>query len=87
MPNTQTSTRAPKAVLVRKLSKAAQRPVKIEKTEDGKIPLKAICAKIGKDPKMARRKLRNADLSFHDARDRWNFTKVQAEKVKEILLG
>jgi len=72
---------------VRKLSKAATRPVKVTKTEDGKIPLKAICSKLGIDPKMARRKLRNVEFSGHDSRERWNFTKAQAEKAREILAG
>lgn len=55
------------------------------KTDDGRIPLKRICGQLGIEPRLARRKLRNAELSFHDSRDRWAFTAAQAEKVKEVL--
>lgn len=54
---------------------------KVERTA-----LKSICAKLGMDPKAARRKLRkSAGLSFHGSRERWTFTEAQAEKVREIL--
>lgn len=55
------------------------------KADDGRIPLKRICGQLGIEPRLARRKLRNAELSFHDTRDRWAFTAAQAEKVKEVL--
>lgn len=55
------------------------------KTDDGRIPLKRICGELKIEPRLARRKLRNAEFSFHDSRDRWAFTAAQAEKVKEVL--
>jgi hypothetical protein len=68
-----------------KLVKKAAPKVASKPDADGKVALKTICAKLDIEPRLARRKLRNAELAFHDHRDRWNFTKAQAEKVTEIL--
>jgi hypothetical protein len=73
---TQTSTET---------GKAPRKVAKVVKSEP--TPLKAICAKLGIEPRLARRKLRNADLGFHDSRERWSFTPKQAEKVRAILKG
>jgi hypothetical protein len=67
------------AKLVKKVAKS------VKPDADGKVALKTICAKLDIEPRLARRKLRNAELSFHDKRDRWNFTTAQAAKVQEIL--
>jgi hypothetical protein len=49
------------------------------------VPLKKICADLGIEPRLARRKLRAADLDFHGSRERWTFSKAQVPKVKEVL--
>ena len=54
--------------------KTAVKKADTAKAEDGKIPLKKICGQLGIEPRLARRKLRNAELSFHDSRNRWAFT-------------
>lgn len=48
-------------------------------------PLKVICAKLKIEPRLARRKLRAAELSFHGKRERWVFNAAQAAKATEIL--
>jgi len=66
---------------------AAKSSAKLTKpaSDDGKLPLKAICGKLKIEPRLARRKLRAAKLPFHDHRDRWNFTPKQAKQIEELL--
>lgn len=83
--NTTPTTPAPKRA-PRKVTKAAKAPAKAAPAKAStKVPLKAICAKMGIEPKAARRKLRRSELGFHGLRDRWSFTPAQAEKVRELL--
>ncbi len=56
-----------------------------KKTASNLVPLKKICQELEIDPRMARRKLRAADLAGHDSSSRWEFTPAQAKKAKEIL--
>lgn len=84
-----TTSLAPKPA--RKAAKKVTKPAakKVAKlvtksTGDG-IALKSICAKLKIEPRLARRKLRAAELSFHGKRERWTFTPAQATKVTEIL--
>lgn len=56
-----------------------------KKATNNRIPLKRICADLDIDPKMARRKLRAAELSGHDPKSRWEFTPAQAKKAREVL--
>lgn len=72
--------------------KAAKAPAKkvAAKTEKpiaagSGTPLKTLCAKIGMETKLARRKLRAAKFDWHGARERWVFNAKQLEKAKEIL--
>lgn len=84
--DTQTATpKAPRKVGPKKVTKVTTKAATAVKTDDGRIALKSICSKLQIEPRAARRKLRNADLGFHDHRDRWSFTEKQAEKVREIL--
>jgi hypothetical protein len=64
--------------------KSSAKLVKKADAKDG-TPLKALCAKLKIEPRLARRKLRAADLAFHGKRERWTFTAAQAAKVTEIL--
>lgn len=88
---TNTETNAAPAPAPKKAAKKASKPAKstaklVKKAEpkDG-TPLKTICAKLKIEPRLARRKLRAAELSFHGKRERWTFTPTQAAKVTEIL--
>ena len=49
------------------------------------ISLKELLRNTDIDPKAARRKLRNADISGHDPKARWEFTPAQAKKAKTAL--
>jgi len=65
---------------------AAKSTAKLVKKASGEgIALKSICAKLKIEPRLARRKLRAANLAFHGKRERWNFTVAQAAKATEIL--
>ncbi len=65
---------------------AAKSSAKLVKKATGEgIALKTICAKLKIEPRLARRKLRAANLAFHSKRERWNFTAAQAAKATEIL--
>lgn len=94
--NTETTTNppapaakpAPKKAAAKKAAKpAAKSTAKLVKKSDPKdgTPLKAICAKLKIEPRLARRKLRAAELAFHGKRERWVFTPAQAAKATEIL--
>jgi hypothetical protein len=64
----------------------AKSTAKLVKKASGEgTPLKSICAKLKIEPRLARRKLRAANLAFHGKRERWNFTAAQAAKATEIL--
>lgn len=77
---------AEKATRRRKMATKNTTNAKTTSTKsETRVPLKRICADLKMEPRLARRKLRNADLSFHDSRDRWSFTKAQVPKVKAIL--
>jgi len=65
--------------------KRASKKVTAKKVTGNRVPLKKICQKLKIDPKMARRKLRAADLKGHDSQSRWEFTPAQAKKAEEIL--
>lgn len=91
--NTQTTTPAQAAKTPRKAPKKVTKKAGAKKTtakvvskpaSEG-IALKTICGQLKIEPRAARRKLRNAELDFHDHRDRWTFTPKQAERVKELL--
>lgn len=92
---TTTATPAPKAArktAAKKAGKkvaakpAAKPTAKLVKKASGEgIALKTICAKLKIEPRLARRKLRAANLAFHGKRERWNFTAAQAAKATEIL--
>lgn len=49
------------------------------------IPLKELIRNSDLDPKIARRRLRAADIQGHDPKARWEFTPSQAKKAKEAL--
>lgn len=70
---------------VRRVSKKKTAKKVAKKTTGNRIPLKKICQELKIEPKMARRKLRAANLSGHDSQSRWEFTAAQAKKAKEIL--
>jgi hypothetical protein len=79
---------APKKAAAKKAAKPATKSsAKLVKKSDPKdgTPLKVICAKLKIEPRLARRKLRAADLAFHGKRERWVFTPTQAAKATEIL--
>ena len=83
-----TPTPAPKKAA--KKSAAAKPAAKstaklVKKAPTDGTPLKTICAKLKIEPRLARRKLRAADLAFHGKRERWVFTPAQAAKATEIL--
>lgn len=92
---TTLAPKAPRKAAAKKAAKpAAKKVAAAAKTSTAKlvkkvagegIPLKAICAKLKIEPRLARRKLRAAELSFHGKRERWNFTAAQAAKATEIL--
>jgi hypothetical protein len=87
--NTESTATTPAAKPARKVAKKVAKvakPAKLVKKASGEgIPLKTICAKLKIEPRLARRKLRAADLAFHSKRERWNFTAAQAAKATEIL--
>lgn len=88
--NTETNAApapAPKKGAAKKAAKSAKSSAKLVKKAEPKdgTPLKTICAKLKIEPRLARRKLRAADLSFHGKRERWIFTPAQATKATEIL--
>lgn len=88
--NTETTATTPAAKPARKTAKKVAKvakPAKLVKKADPKegTPLKTICAKLKIEPRLARRKLRAADLAFHGKRERWVFTAAQAAKATEIL--
>jgi len=86
-----TSIAPPAAKAVRKLVKKvapatpAGKPVSAAKANAA--VLKALCGKLGVEPRVARRRLRAAKLSFHVLRERWVFTPVQQKQVDSIILG
>lgn len=86
--NAKVSGPKPKAKKTGKAKKTAAKPAPAKAADtSGKTPLKTICAKLGVEPKLARRKLRKAGLTFHSHRDRWMFTPTQADKAREIIKG
>lgn len=86
---TNTTTATPSAPPTRISRKASAKPaaklVKKASVDTDGIALKTICSQLKLEPRLARRKLRAANLAFHGKRARWNFTAAQAAKVKEIL--
>lgn len=66
--------------------KAAKAPAKkvVKAPVDGEVTLKAICAELKIEPRIARRKLRKAKLDSHDARDRWTFKAGSATHTKVL---
>jgi hypothetical protein len=94
MTTEQTATEAPAVSAAKparkpakKAAKQAKPTAKLVKKADPKdgTPLKSICAKLRIEPRLARRKLRAANLAFHGKRERWTFTPAQAAKATEIL--
>jgi hypothetical protein len=93
--NTETTAPAPaakpakraaaKKAPAKKVAKAKSTAKLVKKTDASGTPLKVICAKLKIEPRLARRKLRAADLAFHGKRERWVFTAAQAAKATEIL--
>lgn len=83
--DTQTTAETTPAKRAPRKTGKTSKPAKQAKPADGKIALKTICASLKIEPKAARRKLRKSELGFHGKRDRWMFTELQAEKVREIL--
>lgn len=51
------------------------------------VPLKTLCSQMKVDPRTARRRLRKAKITGHDARDRWSFKKGSPafEKAREAI--
>lgn len=89
-PETEDSTVATKKASKKRTTKKAStkkgaRRVAKKVTKTNRVPLKKICQDLKIDPKLARRKLRAADLKGHDPKSRWEFTPAQAKKAKEIL--
>lgn len=92
-----TSIAPPAAKAVRKLIKnsksvttktapvSTSKPVSAAKANAA--VLKALCAKLGVEPRVARRRLRAAKLSFHVSRERWVFTPAQQKQVDSIITG
>lgn len=78
-------TKASKKKVSKKKSAKKVSAKKVSKKTSNLVPLKKICQELKIDPKMARRKLRAADLKGHDSSSRWEFTQAQAKKAKEIL--
>lgn len=76
---------AAKKAPVKKVAKAKSTAKLVKKSDASGTPLKVICAKLKIEPRLARRKLRAADLAFHGKRERWIFTASQAAKATEIL--
>ena len=58
---------------------------KTAKSIANRVPLKKICQDMDIDPRLARRKLRAANLASHDPKARWEFTPAQEKKAREIL--
>jgi hypothetical protein len=86
--NAPAAKAAPRKAAAKKApaKKAAKSSAKLVKKADASgTPLKTICAKLKIEPRLARRKLRAADLAFHGKRERWIFTPAQAAKATEIL--
>lgn len=89
--NTETTAPAPaakraaKKAPAKKVAKAKSTAKLVKKSDASGTPLKVICAKLKIEPRLARRKLRAADLAFHGKRERWIFTASQAAKATEIL--
>ena len=65
--------------------KTTAKKVAKKTTTSNRIPLKRICQELKIDDRMARRKLRAANLKGHDPKARWEFTEAQAKKAKELL--
>lgn len=80
-------TAAPKKAAAKKVAKSAAKSTAklVKKSDASGTPLKVICAKLKIEPRLARRKLRAAELAFHGKRERWIFTAAQAAKATEIL--
>ncbi len=73
------------AKVAAKVAKAKTAP-KTEAPASGTgTPLKTLAAKLGIEPKLARRKLRAAKFDWHGHRERWTFNAKQLEKAREIL--
>lgn len=79
-------------------SKKATRAATAEKrAPKGTIPLKAICQKLGLDPKASRVRLRRhwrqggsegaENLSFHERGKRWDLSPKAAKEVETFLRG
>lgn len=73
-------------------STAKKGPKKVAKTNGAKpvsdgVALKVLCKELKVDPRLARRKLRKAEISGHDARDRWTFKPGSSAltKAREVL--
>lgn len=78
---------AKKSAAPKKAAKPASKSTAklVKKSDANGVALKTICAKLKIEPRLARRKLRAAELAFHGKRERWVFTPAQAAKATEIL--
>lgn len=79
-------TKIVKAVKAAIKANPAKAPAKkvVKAPVDGEVTLKAICAELKIEPRIARRKLRKAKLDSHDARDRWTFKAGSATHTKVL---
>lgn len=76
-----------------KMAEAKKGPKKVAKTNGATktasdlIALKVLCKELKVEPRLARRKLRKADITGHDARDRWSFKpgSTALTKAREVL--
>jgi len=84
-PEMEDSKMATKKAKGKKSTKKTTAKKVAKKTTSNLTPLKKICQDLKIDPKLARRKLRAANLKGHDTQSRWEFTQAQVKKAKEIL--
>lgn len=84
---------SPKRIEEMNMATVKQGPKKVAKANgNGKTPsdlvaLKTLCKELKVEPRLARRKLRKASITGHDARDRWNFKPGSGAltKAREVL--
>lgn len=84
-------TKIVKAVKAAIKANPAKAPAKkvVKAPVDGEVTLKAICAELKIEPRIARRKLRKAKLDSHDARDRWSWAagSKQLDQIRDLIKG
>ena len=73
-----------KAPAVKKIVKKADKPAPANV-----VTLKQLCAELKIEPRLARRRLRNAKLDSHGARDRWSWAagSKQLDQIRDLIKG